>query len=145
MQEVTLPELRCYRCAYVWIPKQRHVHICPRCKSRYWDTPKIRAVRLGRGLGMEEILGPHRPAILRLARKYGARRLRVFGSVRRREATRTSDIDLIVEWERKVSTLEFVGMRLDLEKLLQRKVDLVEEEGLHWFIRPQTVAEAVPL
>ncbi|MDG6913126.1 MAG: nucleotidyltransferase family protein [Nitrososphaerota archaeon] len=94
---------------------------------------------------MEEILGPHRPAILRLARKYGARRLRVFGSVRRREATRTSDIDLIVEWERKVSTLEFVGMRLDLEKLLQRKVDLVEEEGLHWFIRPQTVAEAVPL
>lgn len=94
---------------------------------------------------MEEISGPHRPAILRLARKYGARRLRVFGSVRRREATRTSDIDLIVEGERKVSTLEFVGMRLDLEKLLQRKVDLVEEEGLHWFIRPQTVAEAVPL
>ena len=105
----------------------------------------MRPIRLGKGQGIEEVLGPHRNAVLRLARKYGARRLRVFGSVRRREATETSDVDLIVDWGRKVSTLEYVGMRLDLEKILHRKVDLTEEEGLHWFIRPQAVAEAIPL
>lgn len=145
MQEVALPELRCFRCAYVWTPKQRQVHLCPRCKSRYWDIPKIRPVKLGNGQGIQDVLSPHRDEILRLIRKYRVRRLRVFGSIRRREATQTSDVDLIVEWERKASTLQYVGMRQDLEKILHRKVDLVEEEGLHWFIRPQALAEATPI
>lgn len=105
----------------------------------------MRPVRLGEGLGIDEVLGPNRRQILDLARKYGAGRIRVFGSVRRREAGPRSDVDLIVDWARPISTLDYIGFRLDLERLLHRKVDLVEEEGLHWFIRPQAVSEAVDL
>lgn len=145
MQHLSLPELRCFRCAYTWTPKKREIRICPRCKSRLWDVPKVRPVVLGHGQGIEEILVPHREEIRRLGRRYGVKRLRVFGSVRRREARSSSDVDLLVEWTGEVSTLEYVRLRLDLEKVLHRKVDLVEEDGLHWFIRPQAVSEAVPL
>jgi hypothetical protein len=32
--------------------------MCPRCKSTLWDVPKIRPIKLGKGLGIEEILAP---------------------------------------------------------------------------------------
>jgi predicted nucleotidyltransferase len=119
--------------------------MCPRCKSKLWDVPKLRPVKLGNALGIEEILLPHRSEIRGLARKYGADRILVFGSVRRREATETSDVDLMVRWKRSVSLLDRAGLRSDLEKTLGRSVDLVNEGGLHWTIRPQVEAEAVPL
>ena len=37
------------------------------------------------------------------------------------------------------------GLILDLEALLDRQVDVVTEEALHWYIRDQVLAEAVPL
>ncbi len=119
--------------------------MCPRCKSRYWETPRLRPVRLGRGLGIEQILAPHRDEILRIARHHGARTVRVFGSVRRREADERSDVDLLVEWNRGTSPLAGLDLAVALRKLLARRVDVVEEERLFWAIRPHAVAEAVPL
>jgi predicted nucleotidyltransferase len=119
--------------------------MCPRCKSKLWDIPKIRPVKLGTGLGIEEVLLPHREEIRRLARRHGASQILVFGSVRRREATEKSDVDLVVRWKRPVSLLDHAGLRLDIEKVLGRPVDLVNEGGLHWAIQPQVEAEAVPL
>ncbi len=145
MQDVMIPRLHCYRCVYTWTPVRSPVRMCPRCKSKLWDVPKLRPVKLGSGLGVEDILLPHRTAIRRLARKYGVDRIFVFGSVRRREATQTSDVDLMVRWKRTVSLLDRAGLRSDLEKTLGRPVDLVNEGGLHWSIRPQVEAEAVPL
>jgi len=97
------------------------------------------------GLGIDEVLGPHRPEILRLGREYGASKLWVFGSVRRRQATKKSDVDLMVRWERPVSLLVKAELNADLEEILGRKVDLVNEGGLHWAIEPQVEAERVSL
>ncbi len=47
-------------------------------------------------MGIEELLLPFREQILKIATKYGAYNLRVFGSVARGEATADSDIDLII-------------------------------------------------
>ena len=135
----------CYRCIYTWRMRYRVPRMCPRCKSRLWNVPKIRPIRLGKGLGMEEILAPHRAEILRLARRYGAGRIRVFGSVRRREADDRSDVDLLVDWRRGTSLLDVARFRISAEDLLGRKVDTVEERNLHWAIRPQALAEAIPL
>jgi uncharacterized protein len=140
-----IPSLDCYRCGYVWRPRQPVVHMCPRCKSRLWDVPKVQSSRPGRGPGVEEILGPHRAEIRRLARKYHARGLLAFGSVARREATARSDVDLLLDrapgWE------PFDRFRLQdaLERLLQRRVDLTTEAGLHPLIRAQALHEAVPV
>jgi uncharacterized protein len=100
---------------------------------------------MGKGLGVEEILRPHESQILSVGRRYGVREFRVFGSVRRREATATSDVDLLVRWKGPVSLLKKAGLEIELEEILGRKVDLVSEGGLHWAIAPQVETEAIPL
>ena len=136
----------CYRCVYTWkARRERGPRMCPRCKSRLFDKPKIRAITLGNGLGIPEVVSPHRQAILRAARRYGARRLWIFGSVRRREATSRSDVDLLVEWARHVSLLDVAGLQAELRKALGRPVDVVNRHGLHWAVEPQVEAEKVPV
>jgi hypothetical protein len=145
MREVEIPRLQCLRCVYTWTPVKSPVRRCPRCKSQLWDRPRLRTIRLGNGQGIEEILGPHRGEIMRVARRLGATRVRVFGSVRRREADARSDVDLLVEWKRGTSPLATVDLQVALRRLLGRRVDVVEADRLHWSIRPHALAEAVPL
>jgi predicted nucleotidyltransferase len=71
--------------------------------------------------------------------------VRVFGSVARSAATLKSDIDLLVEFDDGASAYDQVELVLDLQELLRRKVDVVEEGGLHWLVKPQVLHEAVAL
>ena len=66
-----------------------------------------------------------RPEILRVARKRGAHRIAVFGSVARGEAGPGSDLDLLVDFEPGTSLLDHVGLFLDLEELLGVGVHVV--------------------
>lgn len=137
---------RCYRCFHAWrIRRTRRPAICPRCKSRRYAEPKLRAVKLGRGLGIEELLHPRRAEILAAARRRGAECVWVFGSVRRREATRRSDIDLMIRWRRPHSLLDRAALAAEIESIVGRRVDLVTEGSLHWAIAPQVESEKVPL
>jgi predicted nucleotidyltransferase len=148
MRELDLPQLHCYRCGTTWTPRVLVVRICPRCKSRYWDEPAIRVPRGGGGLGVEEVLGPFRSQIERLVRRYGVREIRVFGSLARGAGTPQSDVDLLVDFDRSRptrSSLRSIDLALELEKLLSRRVDVVTEGSLHWYVQPQVIAEAVPL
>ena len=61
----------------------------------------------------------------------------VFGSYTRGEATVASDIDLLVELDYSSPIgLHFIQMKLDLEKILQAKVDLVSANGVSKYIKP---------
>lgn len=86
-----------------------------------------------------------RASILRLGREHGARNMRIFGSVLRGEARKNSDIDFLVQLEPGRSLLDLVGLNLDLERLLGRKVDVVTDDCLHWYIRERVLQEAQPL
>ena len=55
---------------------------------------------------IERLLVSRREDILRLASKYGARNVRVFGSVARGEADEASDIDFLVDLEQGRSLLD---------------------------------------
>jgi len=148
MLRIDIPELHCYRCGNTWTPRASVVRICPRCKSPHWDEPRIRIPPGGGGLGIEEVLGPYRKQINRIAQRYNAHDIRVFGSLARGSATPTSDVDLLVDFDRSKpvsSTLRSVDLALELEELLGRHVDVVTESSLHWYIQPQVVTEAVPL
>ncbi|MCX6637432.1 MAG: nucleotidyltransferase family protein [Acidobacteria bacterium] len=94
---------------------------------------------------LETLRRERRAEILKLAEQRGARNLRVFGSVARGEATHTSDLDLLVEWEPGRSLLDHVALKQDLEDLLGVSVDIGSERGLHWFVRDNVLQEAVPL
>lgn len=92
-----------------------------------------------------DIVKQKRDDILRVARKHGACNVRVFGSVARGEATPDSDIDLLVDVLPEHSAWFPSGLLADLEELLGRKVDVVEPEQLHWYIRDQVLSEAKSL
>ncbi|NJP06139.1 MAG: nucleotidyltransferase family protein [Chloroflexaceae bacterium] len=93
-----------------------------------------------------DLLVAHRDEILRLAEQHGALNVRVFGSVVRGEATAESDVDFLVTWNYgSLSSWVGVGLHLDLAELLGRKVDVVGDDELHWYIRDRVLAEAVPL
>lgn len=93
----------------------------------------------------EERLKGKRNEILQLAARYGARNVRVFGSVARGEADEASDLDLVVELEPGRSLLDLGGLQFELEALLGGRVDVVTERGLKARIRDQVLREAVPL
>ena len=94
---------------------------------------------------MSDFLLQYRQAILDLAQKHGASNVRVFGSMMRGTASDQSDVDLLVDVGPKRSFFFPGGLVTDLEKLLNRKVDIVTEKGLHWFIREKVLNEAKPL
>ena len=86
-----------------------------------------------------------REQIKRVAQKYGASNIRVFGSVSRGEEGPKSDIDFLIDFEADRSLLDLVGLKLELEELLGYKVDLVTEKAMHRLIADQVIKEAVPL
>jgi predicted nucleotidyltransferase len=92
-----------------------------------------------------ELLAPKREDILRIAAKHGARNVRVFGSVARGEAGPESDIDLLVEVGPDHTPFFPGGLIADLEELLGKRVQVVTQEGLHWYIRKRVLDEALPL
>ena len=96
-------------------------------------------------MGIDELIGQKRQQILKLAAKYGASRVRVFGSVANGTADENSDIDFLVDLEEGRSLFDLGGMLMDLQDLLQHKVDIVTEKALHWYIRDRILQEARPL
>jgi predicted nucleotidyltransferase len=100
----------------------------------------------GSGLGVKELLADYRAQILALAEKHGAYNVRVFGSVARQEATVDSDIDFLVDYDLEKITPWFPGgLLLDLEKLLNRRVDVATVDMLKERIRDRVLNEAVAL
>lgn len=66
----------------------------------------------------------------------------IFGSVAKSEETEESDIDILVDldYSHKIGLL-FIQMKLDLEILLHKQVDLVSSNGLSPFIKSQIEKE----
>lgn len=93
----------------------------------------------------EALVQAKRKEILEIARRHGAVDVRIFGSAARGEARSDSDVDLLVKPGPKTSAWFPAGLILDLEDLLGRKVDVLTEGALHWYIRDRILAEAVPL
>ena len=87
----------------------------------------------------------HRPEVLRLAAKYGATDVRVFGSVARGEADESSDIDFLVRMSPGRSVFDIGGLLMDLQDLLGRRVDVVTERGLRPRMRERVLREAIPV
>ena len=59
-----------------------------------------------------------------LKRKYAVKSLAVFGSMARGDDYEGSDVDILVTFEGPATFDNFMGLKLDLEDLMGRKVDL---------------------
>ena len=82
-----------------------------------------------------------RSILLGVLEKHKVKRASLFGSTVRAEATEKSDIDLLVEFEGKRSLLDLAGLKLELEELLQRRVDVLTFASLHPLLRERILSE----
>ncbi len=96
-------------------------------------------------MSIENLVLEKRDEILRIAERHGAYNVRLFGSVARGEAGPDSDVDFLIDAGEKVSSWFPGGLVLDLEELLGRRVDVVEEVALRPELRPYVLREARPL
>ena len=94
-------------------------------------------------MSIRQLLQSKRSQILQIAARYGAQKVRVFGSVARGTARRGSDIDFLVEMEEGRSLLDHAALIIDLERLLKRSVDVASERGLRPLVRKDVLKDAV--
>ena len=64
-----------------------------------------------------------------LSEKYHVNSIGLFGSIVRTDFSPESDIDIVVDFNQPIG-VEFIDLANDLEKLLDRKVDLVSKAGI---------------
>jgi uncharacterized protein len=81
--------------------------------------------------------------IIPVLRKHDVRRAGIFGSMATGKAGKESDVDILVELGSKISLLEFVGIKCELEDLLGVQVDLVEYQAVKSRLRDRILSEEI--
>lgn len=69
--------------------------------------------------------------IIPTLKSQGVIKAAIFGSYARGDTKESSDIDLLIEYGERKSLLDLVGLKLDLEDILRRKVDLLTYGCIH--------------
>ena len=78
-----------------------------------------------------------------LITKFGVKSLQLFGSVARDDATSTSDVDLLVEFDRPVGYFGLFALQDYLEKLLGCPVDLGTPDSLKPYVKERVMGELI--
>lgn len=73
--------------------------------------------------------------LIELCRRNDVVRIGVFGSFARGEADEHSDIDLMVEFAKRVSLLRVVALERQLSDMMGKKVDLLTEAAISPYLR----------
>ena len=94
---------------------------------------------------MHPSIEAHRKEILAFAERHGVRDVRVFGSMARGDADDASDVDLLVSLLPGTSGWDLGALLMDVQSLLNRRVDVLTEPALHPELRDRILQEAQPL
>lgn len=75
--------------------------------------------------------------------RFGIKSLFLFGSVARNEATQESDLDFIVNFDGVITFDRYMDLKIFLEDLFDKKIDLAIEDTLKPQIRQKIFEEAI--
>lgn len=81
-------------------------------------------------MGKQEIIHIIRSSKPELTERYGVRTIGLFGSYLHGQEKPSSDIDILVDFNRDIDLFEFIDLREYLETKLRSKVDLVMTSAL---------------
>ena len=97
--------------------------------------------------GKTALLKPYLPSLQQLCKKYGVEKLYVFGSLATDSFDeKSSDVDFLVNFKGNESiAMNLLSLLIDLEKLLNRKVDLIRERPFENEYFAHSVAETKTL
>ncbi len=86
-----------------------------------------------------------KPKIIKILKKYKIKKAGLFGSYVRGDQKENSDIDVLIEYPKKMGGFEFVGVALDLEKALKKKVDLLTYGGISPHLKKYILEDEVKI
>ncbi|MCL5062551.1 nucleotidyltransferase family protein [Dissulfurispira sp.] len=78
-----------------------------------------------------------------VVRDYKVKEIGIFGSVVRGEQKKRSDIDILVEYSELPDLLKLIELENKLQKLLKKKVDLIEKSGIRTELKDKILKEVV--
>ena len=81
--------------------------------------------------------------IIPILKEYKVSKAGIFGSYARGENRKKSDIDILIKIGNDASLLTLIGLKLELQKAVKRKVDLVEYETIRKELREQILNDEV--
>lgn len=94
---------------------------------------------------MSQILDELKTKILPVLQHHDVIHAAIFGSFARGEERGDSDLDILVELKKGKSLLDLVALKLELEEVLKRKIDVVTYNSLHKRIRERVLEEQMPI
>lgn len=94
---------------------------------------------------MENDIEKIKKVIIPILKSRAVGRASIFGSTARGEAGKGSDLDLLVEFSKKVTLFDLGGLKADLEEKLKRKVDIVEYDMVDERLRRRIFYEKVDI
>ncbi|OYT55434.1 hypothetical protein CW703_01810 [Candidatus Bathyarchaeota archaeon] len=80
--------------------------------------------------------------LVEILKRYGAKKIEIFGSYARGEAKKVSDLDVIVEFKERKSLLDLVGIEQELEDKLGVKIDLLTKKSISPYLIEKIEKEA---
>lgn len=86
----------------------------------------------------EKILKTHKEDLSKL----GANTLAIFGSIARNEGKKSSDVDILVDFDARKGLFGFADLKFYLEDILHCDVDLVSKRALHPVLKKRISSEA---
>lgn len=84
-------------------------------------------------------------AFKEILRRNKVKSISIFGSYATGEKREGSDIDFLVEFHEGADLLDIVGLKIDLENLLGKKVDIVTQNSISQYLREKIINQAIPL
>ena len=94
---------------------------------------------------MSQILDELKIKIIPVLQHHDVTHAAIFGSFARGEEREDSDLDILVELKKGKSLLDLVALKLELEEVLKRKIDVVTYNSLHKRIRERVLEEQMPI
>jgi predicted nucleotidyltransferase len=89
---------------------------------------------------IKDILKRHKEEVIR---EYKVKEIGIFGSIVRGEHRKRSDIDILVEYYELPDLLKLIELERFLQRILRKKVDLVEKHGIRPELKDRILKEVV--
>mgnify|MGYP001585642499 FL=1 len=83
--------------------------------------------------------------IIPTLKEYHVTRASIFGSYARGEQSKKSDVDILIEIDRGTDLIELIRLRTKLQKIIKRKVDLVEYASIRKELKDSILNNQVPI
>jgi predicted nucleotidyltransferase len=83
--------------------------------------------------------------VLPVLKRHNVTRAGIFGSYSRGDMKKNSDVDILVEIKKRITLLDFVDLKLDLERCLSKKVDLVEYSAIKPSLKQRILSEEIQI